>query len=180
MRQQSADVQQLDIEDENGARRYGRRSTGGPVAEIGGDNELAAPADFHARYSFVPARNDLPSAQGEAERLVTIPAAVELFPVRQPSGVVHRHGAIRGGLGAVSLHHVLITETGRCLCQSGCIYAEGRAETGGWSVAVAVAGATAGERTGSQEDDEKAVQEILLRCRWIQPKGQDQRTDVSP
>jgi hypothetical protein len=159
MGNESANVQQLHVEHESGTRGNVRRSTGSPVAQIGWNYELAAAPDLHSGDAFVPPGDDLPRAQAKAEWLVAIPAAVELFSVRQPSSVVHRHSPISDGLGSLSHRDVLVSEPRRRLGELGCVYFEGSAEAGGSFGLVAIGCASAG-KGASEEQEEKALQKI--------------------
>jgi hypothetical protein len=163
---ESADVQQLNIENKRGTWGDRWRGTSGSVAEVGGNDELATPADFHAGYTLIPPCNDLSRSQGEAERLIAVSAAIELLPVRQPSGVVHGHGAVGGRFRSLALGDVLIAKAGRRLGQRGSVYLERRAEPSGLGGFVAVSCAPTCEGASQNEEDKKTVQEDLLRC-WV-------------
>src|SRR5262249_45271196 len=76
-------------------RRIGRdyfARAAGPIAQIGGDEELALAGLLHAGNAFVPTLDDLSGAKRERERLVAVHAAVELGAVFEPAGIVHRYG----------------------------------------------------------------------------------------
>src|SRR6516162_8270977 len=53
-----------------------------PVGQAGRDNQLPAAADLHALHALVPAGDDLPGAEPEAQRLAPVPARVELLAGR--------------------------------------------------------------------------------------------------
>src|SRR4029077_215324 len=75
------DLLEVDDEDERLVRGdVGRRALG-PVAEVGRDRQLAAPADAHAGDALVPALDDLALAQWERERLAAGPRGIETLAV---------------------------------------------------------------------------------------------------
>src|SRR5688572_32148074 len=71
----SADVEELDLEDQGGVRRNDGREAARAVAEVGRDHELALAADLHAGDALVPALDDLAGAELEVERLVAVARA---------------------------------------------------------------------------------------------------------
>src|SRR5262249_48105994 len=77
------------------------------VAQVRGDDQLAATAHLHALYALVPALDDLADAKAEAQRLAPVPARVELLPrgVGDPD-VVHLDGVPGAGDLAVALPDV--------------------------------------------------------------------------
>ncbi len=74
----SAHADEVDDEDERlvGADDAARAALA--VGEVGRDRDAAAPTDFHAGHSLVPARDDLPLAEAELEGVAAIPRGVEL------------------------------------------------------------------------------------------------------
>src|ERR1700758_685799 len=64
-----------------------------PVGQVRRDDQLPSAADLHPLDALVPARDDLPGAQPEAQRLATVPARVELLAGRVGDpDVVHLNG----------------------------------------------------------------------------------------
>src|SRR5215468_7491183 len=53
-----------------------------PVGQGWRDNQLPAAADLHALHALVPAGDDLPGAEPEAQRFAAVPARVELLAGR--------------------------------------------------------------------------------------------------
>src|SRR5436305_1497503 len=106
--------QQLDLEDQGGVRRNYAARPAGTVAEVGGDGELPLAADLHAGDAFVPAADDLPAAEVEAEGALAVMAGVELGAVLQPAGVVDVDGLAGFGLRSLANFEVGVLEAGRC------------------------------------------------------------------
>src|SRR5688572_2924225 len=150
---ESANVQQLHVEDQRGTRRYGRRSARSTVPQICGDDELSPAADLHAGYTLVPTGNDLSRPQRKAEGLVAIAAAVELFTIRQPPGVVHRNGSIGHGLGTLTLGDVLIPQAGWSLRHGSGVHLERRGEARGRLPIAPVGWPAASESSDQQKED---------------------------
>ena len=83
------DLEQLYLKDKSRPARDLGRTSAVTIAFRGGDDQLALFANAHAQQAFVPALNDLSSAQCEVERRVTVKAAVELAAVLvQRPGIV--------------------------------------------------------------------------------------------
>src|SRR4051812_29301344 len=124
----SAHVQELDIEHQGGSGRNIRGSAGRSVAEIGRNDELATSPPLHARHTLVPTGNYLTRAQGKSERLIAVSAAVELFAVGEPAGIVDRNSlpSTRHGTGTDA--HILVAEAGRRPGQSRCVDLESSTE----------------------------------------------------
>src|SRR5262245_16004303 len=100
------DAEQFDLEDQRRVRRDHPADPARAVAEIGRDDEGALAADLHRGNAFVPARDDLPSADRKLERLAAVERAVELLALGatliEPAGVMH-HASLaspRGRAGA--------------------------------------------------------------------------------
>src|SRR5258707_14634341 len=107
---ESADAEQLDLEDQRGA---GRAHAAGPLAavtELRGDGELALASHPHAGDPFVPSLDHLAGAELEAEGAVVVAARVELGAVDQPAGVVHLHRVASLGLGTGADLEVAVLE----------------------------------------------------------------------
>src|SRR5215510_16301026 len=87
------DAEQFDLEDQRRVRRDHAADPAGAIAEIGWDDEGALAADLHRGNAFVPAGDDLPSADRKLERLPAVERAVELLALGaaliEPAGVVH-------------------------------------------------------------------------------------------
>src|SRR5690606_37613810 len=83
------------------------------VSEVGRDHDPAAAADAHAGHPLVPALDDLPGPEAEAERLAPVPGGVELLagPPRH-AHVVDVDLVAGGGLGAVADLEVLGDQLG--------------------------------------------------------------------
>lgn len=75
------DAQQLNLEDEGGVGGDGAARAALAVAELGGDDEAALPADLHPSHALVPALDDLARAELEIEGLAAIQGGVELLAV---------------------------------------------------------------------------------------------------
>jgi len=104
----SADVEQVDDEDERLARLDDAAGAAVAVAQVRRDGQLPAAADAHPGHAPVPAGDDLPPAQPEAERVVAAPGRVELAAcgVGDPD-VVHGDPLPGPGLGTVAHDEVL-------------------------------------------------------------------------
>src|SRR5215213_2897395 len=117
-REVSAHVQELDIEHQGGSGRYVGRSARRSVAEVRRNDELAASTYLHACYALIPAGDDLTRAQGKSKRLIPVSAAVELFAVRQPAGVVDRNSFPSTRYGTGPYAYILVAEPRRSPGQS--------------------------------------------------------------
>src|ERR1700722_12953978 len=85
-------------EDEGLAWLDGRARAAVAVAEVRGDDQLAAAADPHALHALVPALDDLPDAELEAQRLAAAPARVEFLTAGVGDAyVVHLDGVAGAG-----------------------------------------------------------------------------------
>src|SRR6266699_2545769 len=89
--------QQLHIKNQSGVRRDYSASALRSIPEIWRDAQLTLAADFHSGDAFVPAFNNLASAERELERMSRAHGAVELLAVGEPSGVVHFNFLSGGG-----------------------------------------------------------------------------------
>src|SRR6266446_6324168 len=107
--------EQLDFEDERGARRNDVAGAAIAVAQVRGDDELALAAHLHGGHALVPALDDAALADGEGERLSAVHRAVELLAALEPARVMHAHRFARLGPGARALDEVDVLEPGRRL-----------------------------------------------------------------
>mmetsp|Transcript_42525 Transcript_42525/g.85296 ORF Transcript_42525/g.85296 Transcript_42525/m.85296 type:complete len:230 (+) Transcript_42525:99-788(+) len=103
-------IQQLNVEDQVGSRRDGRRPPLSAVCQIGGDEHTLTRTLRHGADSLLPAFDDLAHANCERHREAVLTRTVKLlsdFPTRcdQPSGVVH---------------HDLVTALGRAWARALC------------------------------------------------------------
>lgn len=160
MQGDSTHVQQFYVEDESGTRRNGGRSSGSPISEVRWDDELAPATDLHSGHTLVPAGDYLPCSQQKTEGLIAITAAVELFPIGQPTSVVHDDVPVRSGFGPGSLSHILISQAGGRFREGGRVHLERGAEPNGFAVRILVSRAAAGEQT-SRDEHSEPVQECL-------------------
>src|SRR5262249_35817448 len=101
-------------EGEFGVRRDHAAGATLAVRQIRRNHELAFAADLHPGDAFVPALDDLPGPELEAERFAAIEAAVELLAVLERAGVMHVHGVAGFGLGPRSDGLILVLQTGCC------------------------------------------------------------------
>ena len=103
----SADVDEVDDEDQRLAGCDGAASAAVAVGEVRRDDELASAADLHAGDALVPAGDDLADAESEGQRFAAVVGGVELLAggVRD-ADVVGDDGAAGGGLGAIALGDV--------------------------------------------------------------------------
>src|SRR4029078_2332269 len=132
----SADVEQLDVEDQ---RRVGRDSAAGAaraVAELRGNHERALATDLHPGDALIPTGDHLPGAELELERIVAVARAVELLAVMvglravvQPPGVVHRHALAPGRVSAVA-------DLAIGNLQAGDVVHHGSIPSGGWGLGI--------------------------------------------
>src|SRR5262245_26146905 len=76
----SADLRQIDVEDERLVGPDRRRRPLRAVGEFGRDRQPASLTDLHPGDALVPALDDLPTPEGERERLLA-PGGVELLAV---------------------------------------------------------------------------------------------------
>src|SRR5688500_14438452 len=105
--ERSAKVEQVDDEDQGLPRRDRSTSAAVAVAEVGRDDQLAAPADLHALHAAVPAGDDVARTEPERERLAAVPGGVELLTGRErDADVVHDCGVARRGLLAGAIGDV--------------------------------------------------------------------------
>src|SRR6476661_7733576 len=90
----SADVHEVDDEDQRLSGGDGAAGAAVAVAQVGRDGELAPTADLHAGDALVPALDHSAGAEGEVERSTAVPRRVELLPGRErPARVVGAHRA---------------------------------------------------------------------------------------
>src|SRR5262249_16993575 len=108
----SADPEQLDLEDERGARRDHAARAALTVAQMGRDAELARAAHPHRAGAFVPALDDASLADGKAQRLAAVVRRIELLAALEPAGVVHAHLVARTGRWSRPFHEVDVPESG--------------------------------------------------------------------
>ena len=85
-----------ELEGQGGARRNRRGPARGSVGDLGRTHEAALAALAHHRHPFGPAADH--PVEGEAGGLSAVDAAVEDFPVRKGSVVVHLDHAGSGGV----------------------------------------------------------------------------------
>src|SRR4051794_17104271 len=107
-------VEQLDLEQQRGARWDDARGAVRAVAERRRDDQAALAADLHPLHALVPAANDLAGAEPEAERHAMRVGAVELAPlvpllarVVHPAAVVDLDLLAARGGGAAAVDQVL-------------------------------------------------------------------------
>src|SRR3954452_6707763 len=114
-RQALVDVLEVDDEDERLAAGDVGRAALRPVAEVGGDDQLAPPALLHADEALVPALDDLAAAERELEGGAgTVPRRVELLAGRERlADVGDRQRVALLGRGALADDEVLDDELGR-------------------------------------------------------------------
>src|SRR5690606_6606761 len=77
-RRSSADLEELDVEDQRGVRRDHAARTARAVALLGRDHEAALAADLHALHALVPTGDHVAGAELEAEEVPAVDGAVEL------------------------------------------------------------------------------------------------------
>src|SRR5712691_8415871 len=70
-------VKQFDVEDQRGVWRDDAAGSAGPVTEFGRDDESALAADLHGCDTFIPAADDLTSADRKLEWLAAVERTVE-------------------------------------------------------------------------------------------------------
>src|ERR1700728_1601821 len=87
------DVEQFDVEDQRRVRRKDAAGAARAVAEIGRNDQSAFAADLHGGDAFVPAGDDVVSADRKLEWLAAIDRAVEFLALGavliQPAGIMH-------------------------------------------------------------------------------------------
>jgi hypothetical protein len=155
VRWRSANVQQLDIEDQCGTGWNIWRSACSAVAEIRRNYQLTPAAHSHAGNPFVPARYHLTGAEVEPEGLVAIATAIELLPIREPTSIVHRHFLPCGGRSSLALRQVLIAKTRGGLLHGGGVYAQRWTESG-LAMIVAIGLAAAGDEGNEKRQRQKS------------------------
>ena len=114
-RWRSADLLEVDVEDQGLVGPDLRRRPLRAVGEVGGNRQAAALADLHPQDALVPARDDLARAQRELEGLLALaPRGVELLAVlEQHADVVDRRLLAALDLGAVAGDQRLGLQRGR-------------------------------------------------------------------
>src|SRR4029453_1968075 len=98
------DLEQLDVEDERGARLDLRRRAAIAVGHVGGADDLRLAARLHLTDALGPALDDL--VEREGGRLAALDRAVEHGAVGELAGVVHLH--LVGGLRRVAGARLLL------------------------------------------------------------------------
>src|SRR5260370_25603120 len=109
----SADPEQLDLEDQRGAGRDDAARAAVAVPQVRGDDQLALAAHLHGDDALVPALDDAALAHRELERGPAVHRAVDLGSALEPAGVVHAHGVARLRPTPAALHQVHVPDT-RC------------------------------------------------------------------
>src|SRR5262249_62389745 len=106
------DREQLDLEDERGARRDDATGAAVPVSEMGRNHQLPFSAHTHRADALVPTFDDAPFADREHQRLAPVVRRVELLTPLQPAGAVHADGITGLRTLAGALDEIDIAEAG--------------------------------------------------------------------
>jgi hypothetical protein len=85
-------AEQIDIEDQHGARRNDATGAARAIAQVRRNDQRALAADMHSGEAFIPALDDLALAEREGKRLAPVERAVELLALlavdEQPARVI--------------------------------------------------------------------------------------------
>src|SRR5216683_4207891 len=111
----SADPEQLDLEDQRGAGRDDAARAAVAVPQVRGDDQLALAAHLHGDDALVPALDDAALAHRELERGPAVHRAVELGAALEPAGVVHAHRVAGLGPGPGAFDQIHVAQPGRGL-----------------------------------------------------------------
>src|SRR4029078_776362 len=85
-----SDAEEFHFKNESGIRWNHAAGAAGSISEIGRDDQFTLPSDLHAFHAFIPSLDDPPRAKRKRKWLTPINGAIELLPVFQPFGVMHR------------------------------------------------------------------------------------------
>jgi|SRR6516165_2827855 len=92
MRRRSLNGQQFNLENQG---RVGWNRAGisrFPVRKFGWNRESGFVADTHGSHSFIPTLDNLPGAENERERFISVHGTVEFCAVGQPPCVMDSDG----------------------------------------------------------------------------------------
>src|SRR6476469_1570758 len=99
----SADVEQVDHEDEGLSGADDRAGAAVAVTEVRRDDQAATAADLHADDAAVPAGDDVAGTEGEREALAAVPGRVEFLAAGvRDADVMHDGRAAMGRLGTAA------------------------------------------------------------------------------
>lgn len=84
-----------------------------PITEAWRNNQLTLPADFHRHHAFIPSLDYASCPDHKREGLPAVDGTVELGPVFERAGVMHRDLFSRGRTFTAADHSIEVFEAGR-------------------------------------------------------------------